>query len=321
MPVYSEIILMISDNSKFYISVHIMYRGEIMDIYNYLVTAMMPLCKTMYIYGGGWDYEDRGAGRDAMTYGISQSWVAFANNATGDYDFRKYNCRENKEYSHLGLDCSGYIGWVIYNTIGKEKINNSIADKIIINSINKEKAQNVSCGGSDNKSVKKGNCINEEMSFDTAAVHKKGYVFKSDTVIYRLRALGFGEIIPSQEEIGVGDICSSVCGCCHHVYISMGACSDGSRLVLHSSPPGVQLSPTVDREGRENSLSKELAAYYMKKYYPVWYSRYGVEVKPISYLTHYRGLRLNSEDKTGIRKKSADDILALIFSDKATIVD
>ena len=49
-----------------------------------------------------------------------------------------------------------------------------------------------------------------------------------------------------------------------HVWISMGQCEDGSVLILHSTPQsGVQISGSKGK-------AAELAAYYMKKYFPAW---------------------------------------------------
>lgn len=75
-----------------------------------LKTAMEPVGSTMYIWGGGWNGEDSGAGSTATQIGLSPSWKAFANQQDENYDFRDH--RFERE---MGLDCSGYVGWVIYN--------------------------------------------------------------------------------------------------------------------------------------------------------------------------------------------------------------
>ena len=38
-----------------------------MTLENLLKTALLPIGNTMYIYGGGWNEEDTGAGIEAMT--------------------------------------------------------------------------------------------------------------------------------------------------------------------------------------------------------------------------------------------------------------
>lgn len=88
--------------------------GEV-TMENLLVTAFHPMGETMYIWGGGWNEEDTGAGPDATTLGLSPLWAEFAKDQTLDYDYHNY-----KYEIHKGLDCSGYIGWVIYNLFETE---------------------------------------------------------------------------------------------------------------------------------------------------------------------------------------------------------
>lgn len=75
-----------------------------------LQTALLPVGNTMYIWGGGWNEEDTGAGPGATTMGLRPEWAAFAAQQSENYDYK------NHRYEILnGLDCSGYAGWVIYN--------------------------------------------------------------------------------------------------------------------------------------------------------------------------------------------------------------
>lgn len=80
-----------------------------------LMLAKEPLGKTMYVWGGGWNEEDSGAGKEAVTLGISPVWGKFALKQDKDYDFNK-----TRYQIHDGLDCSGYIGWLIYNLLETE---------------------------------------------------------------------------------------------------------------------------------------------------------------------------------------------------------
>lgn len=82
---------------------------------NFLCTALLPLGNTMYIWGGGWNEEDTGAGTDAVSLGVSPQWKAFADLQTNDYDYRT-----TRYQIHDGLDCSGYVGWTVYNTMETE---------------------------------------------------------------------------------------------------------------------------------------------------------------------------------------------------------
>lgn len=75
-----------------------------------LQTSILPVGHTMYVWGGGWNEEDTGAGIEAVSIGVSKQWERFAAAQTADYDYK-----ETRYQIHDGLDCSGYIGWLIYN--------------------------------------------------------------------------------------------------------------------------------------------------------------------------------------------------------------
>ena len=82
---------------------------------HFLKTAVLPLGSTMYIYGGGWDTMDHGAGTDARTLGVSPLWCEFFEQQNENYQYKDHLY----EREH-GLDCSGYVGWVVYNTMETE---------------------------------------------------------------------------------------------------------------------------------------------------------------------------------------------------------
>lgn len=73
--------------------------------------AMEPVGNTMYIWGGGWNVYDDASGEETMQLGIRPQWKSFAKMQDENYDFRDYEFQREK-----GLDCSGYVGWVLYNT-------------------------------------------------------------------------------------------------------------------------------------------------------------------------------------------------------------
>ena len=101
---------------------------------NFLQTALAPVGTTLYIYGGGWDWQDEGSAIQTRTLGVSQDWVKFFNSQDENYTFKEkdgdeakadpktsyYPYGEYNEYYYAGLDCSGYLGWVIYNTFESE---------------------------------------------------------------------------------------------------------------------------------------------------------------------------------------------------------
>ncbi|MBP5250287.1 MAG: hypothetical protein J6Z46_09815 [Lachnospiraceae bacterium] len=88
---------------------------------NFLTTAFMPAGTTLYIYGGGWDWEDEGSSVSCRSLGISDDWVRFFNENDGRFTYRDfYPYGGYNEYWYAGLDCSGYIGWCLYNTFETE---------------------------------------------------------------------------------------------------------------------------------------------------------------------------------------------------------
>lgn len=88
--------------------------GEL-SMENLLLTAKKPLGNTMYIWGGGWNEADTGAGIEAVTIGVSPRWKEYA--ALQD---STYNYKDTEYQIHDGLDCSGYVGWVVYNVFETE---------------------------------------------------------------------------------------------------------------------------------------------------------------------------------------------------------
>ena len=81
----------------------------------FLQIALRPVGSTMYIWGGGWDGEDNQAGTSSTKIGVSPQWETFACEQDKSYNFNNYRFEREK-----GLDCSGYVGWVVYNTFEKE---------------------------------------------------------------------------------------------------------------------------------------------------------------------------------------------------------
>lgn len=79
---------------------------------SFLKNALKPVGQTLYIYGGGWNEAQTGSGNEALTLGLSKEWKSFYDSQDSTYNY------ENYMYEiHNGLDCSGYVGWAIYNTL------------------------------------------------------------------------------------------------------------------------------------------------------------------------------------------------------------
>lgn len=81
----------------------------------FLKIAMEPVGQTMYVWGGGWNEEDTGAGIETTTLGLSSQWKIFFEQQSSNYDYQT-----TLYQIHDGLDCSGYVGWVIYNLMESE---------------------------------------------------------------------------------------------------------------------------------------------------------------------------------------------------------
>ncbi len=80
-----------------------------------LEIAIQPLGNTMYIWGGGWDVGDEKSGAGSTRIGVSPAWSEFAQKQDATYNYEDYRYKRE-----LGLDCSGYIGWVVYNLFETE---------------------------------------------------------------------------------------------------------------------------------------------------------------------------------------------------------
>ena len=273
--------------------------GEL-TLTNFLRTALEPCGTTLYIYGGGWDWQDVGSGLQTRTIGVSPDWVRFFEANGADYTYKEKDGDENQadpessfypyggynEYYYAGLDCSGYLGWALYNT------------------------------------------------FETES-GKEGYVGGSTKFAKRLSEKGLGKWtqdikMPDGQngyEMKPGDI-MSING---HVWISLGTCDDGSVVIIHSTPSmsrqeqpggGVQIS-AVGYD--ENCEAYALANKYMSELYPEWYERYpiylcdpdryftfeGEDAGRFSWETDNGGEGLNDPDR--IQSKKPKEVLSFLF--------
>ncbi len=234
---------------------------------NFLSAALMPVGSTMYVWGGGWNETNTGAGKDAMTVGVSPKWQEFFRCQTSKYDFKNY-----LYYRECGLDCSGYVGWVMYNYLT---------------------SVNIQCSSG-------------------------GYVFKAGTQAKMFADMGLGSFTKNTDvkDFLPGDIMSSS----NHVYIVIGRCADGSVVLLHSSPPGVQLCGTYSESGDKFSDAVYLSRSYMNAYYNEWYEKFGYCMRDTSYLTEYSQFRWDFNnfdlisDPDGLLYMSPAEVLSVLFN-------
>ena len=216
----------------------------VLTLANLLKTAQEPAGTTLYIYGGGWNWQDESASVQARSLGVSSDWVTFFNSQDEDYTFKAedpahsyYPYGSYNEYYYAGLDCSSYMGWIIYNTFETEN---------------------------DREGYVRGSTGFAKM------LSEQGWGEWTQDIEAPDGENGY--------EMKPGDI-MSING---HVWMSLGTCEDGSVVILHSSPSdsrtgqpgaGVQISAIGEDESCEAYL---LADEYMSEYYPEWYERYPI---------------------------------------------
>lgn len=267
---------------------------------NFFATAMMPVGTTLYIYGGGWNWQDEGASIQTRTIGLSDDWRRFFYSQDVNYTFKEKDGDESKkdaaysyypyggynEYYYAGLDCSGYVGWTLYNVMNKED-------------------------------------------------GKDGYVMSSTKLARTLAEKGWGKwtqnfkkpVNYKDSEFLPGDIFSKK----GHVWICLGTCEDGSILILHSTAAhsrtgqpggGPELSAIGESKGCD---AYRLADEYMSEYFPDWYARYPIALKKYEEYTHVEGEYVGKfswnltgadavlSDPDNLRSKRPEEILEILF--------
>lgn len=81
-------------------------------IKNLLRTGLAPIGSTLYVWGGGWNKADTGTGKTAKRNGLYPAWRSFYNKHKKKYNFTRHRYKIVK-----GLDCSGFVGWTVYNNM------------------------------------------------------------------------------------------------------------------------------------------------------------------------------------------------------------
>ena len=64
---------------------------------NFLSTALMPVGNTLYVYGGGWDWQDVGSAIQTRTIGVSKDWLRFFQSQDENYTYRDKDGDETKK--------------------------------------------------------------------------------------------------------------------------------------------------------------------------------------------------------------------------------
>ena len=261
---------------------------------------------TLYVFGGGWDFQDIGTSYEARTIGISKNWVKFFDDQNNNYTYKDSNKKNESyypfngfnEYYYAGLDCSGFVGWTLYNTLNFGSLS---APGFVMGA-------------------------NEQANY----MANLGY----GTWIHKVE--GFSEDNPDYKlwanEVKVGDILSTT----GHVMIVLSKCEDGSFIIIHSTPSysktgypggGVQISAVNPNEDLSiNCEAFYLCQEYTQKYYKKWNERYDIKMvdlatafdfedsSPLTGLFHwnYNG---KLSDPDNYYQKSAKEILRDLFGE------
>ena len=260
---------------------------------NFLATALEPVGTTLYIYGGGWNWQDEGSSIQTTTIGVAPEWIRFFNEQDENYTYRDknggfYPYGGFNEYYYAGLDCSGYVGWVVYNTL-----NDTNGGEGYVGSSTGFAKRLADMGFGDWTQ----NVVVPDGSAETA--------------------------------VEPGDIIS-ISG---HIWISLGTCADGSVVIVHSTPSysrigqpggGVQIGAIGNTERCE---AFQLADFYMSEYYPEWYRRYAVSLKKPETYFEMKGDTTGQftwnvigegsvlTDPEGFQKLSPGEVLSELFAE------
>ena len=260
---------------------------------NLLAAALEPAGHTLYVYGGGWNWQDDGASLLSRRTAAPRTWREFFLANDSDYSYKNEASPATSyypfggwiEYFYAGLDCSGYLGRTLY-------------------------------------------CTLESRDGGTGYVFKSTDIAKTLSKL-GFGEFSSNKLENGGEKLQSGDIVSFK----GHAYLVLGRCEDGSLVILHSSPTpsrtgskggGVQLS-ALDPNGKGGGMALALAKRYTEEYFPEWYERYdNIAVPYSSYIDFERsgnagffrwnlrggGVLTDPDDILGM---SADEILALLF--------
>lgn len=152
-----------------------------------------------------------------------------------------------------------------------------------------------------------------------------GYAVEASTVASVYAGRGYGTLrsqsaLSKNKYLGqfhAGDV-GSMSG---HTFIVLGQCSDGSLVIVHSTPPCVQINGTTTPDGAYNSEAITLAKQFMERYYPSLVKKFGLSCSVgTSYIRASNMLRWNEKtlsDPEGYGNKTAGQILADLFGNSA----
>ena len=260
---------------------------------NFFRTALSAVGHALYVYGGAWNYEDDGSSNQARTIGVADSWVEFfyeqdayyTYKNSSDYSSSYYPHNSFNEYYYAGVDCSGFVGWVMYNVM------------------NTENGQPGYVQGS------------TKMAKTFASLGLGTYTRNFSQPSSTSHDFKVGDIMSTDGHVW---ICLGECSDHSLVIIH----STPSESIYGYSGGGAQIGAIGSNE---NCEAYKLADAYNKKYYPDWSSRYHTSLKSYSAYTKITNANAGKFtwnldttgvlDPDGLATKSPAEIFKIVFNE------
>lgn len=246
---------------------------------NFLANALMPVGNALYVYGGGWNWQDNAASDQTRSVALPESWQRFFQSRTADYHYKAteptasfYPFRGWNAYYFAGLDCSGYVGWCVYRTLNTADLGAGFVTSA---------------------------------SDQAADLAHRGL----GTLSYDTSALRPGDVVSIGGHVW---ICVGRCGDGSLVILH----STPSPSRTGQKGGGAQLGAIGSSESCE---AYRLIDRYLSAYYPAWYARYVPTLQsPGLYLSvkgvfSWSGSALS--DPEGLRSMSAAQVLSSLFGE------
>ena len=248
-------------------------------IRNFLANALMPVGNALYVYGGGWNWQDNAASDQTRSVALPESWNRFFQGQTADYNYKNtdpaasfYPFHGWNAYYFAGLDCSGYVGWAVYRTLNTADLGAGFVGSA---SAQAEDFAHRGLGS---------------LSYDTAALRP-------------------GDVVSIGGHVW---ICVGRCGDGSLVILH----STPSPSRTGQKGGGAQLGAIGESESCE---AYRLIERYLSAYYPAWYARYVPTLQsPGLYLAVKGVFSWNGEtlsDPEGLRNMAAPEVLASLFGE------
>ena len=254
-----------------------------------LSNALLPMGSTLYIYGGGWNTKDTGAAEEARTIGVHPTWRSFFESRDAQYSYRNDKDPQNSFYPHngintyhsLGLDCSGYLGWLVYQIMHTEN-------------------------------GKEGFVVPSAVFARRLAERGFGTFSKDSTLLP-------GDIvsIAGHVYLCIGVCADGSVVIAHSTPSPSHLGMQGGGVQLSALQKN---EPCALNSENQKSEAYLLADHYMKMYFPRWYDRYPVVCKNLASYTNFESPNAGKfswsilPDPDGLQRMSAEEILMRIFS-------